>query len=539
MEAYSEMRNENRTILEVKNLKISFDTPAGEVQAVRGVNLAVKEGEVLALVGESGCGKSVLCKSMMKLLPASARIKEGQIFADGVDITGYRERDMVRLRGSFFSMVFQDPMTALDPTMTVGRQIAEAVKVHEPKLSKAELDKRVAELMELVGIEDAWAKAELFPYHFSGGMRQRAVLAVALAGNPSVLIADEPTTALDVTIQAQILDLFREIQKERHTATVFVTHDLGVVARVADRVAVMYAGKIVETGTVEDIFSDAKHPYTRGLLRSLPFYAKGKKELYTIPPTNKHAEETVLRNHHDMLCTYHNANRKYLYPYCVGGKTGYTATANSTLVTYAEKDGMTLICVVMNTQSPNQFIDTVNLFDYAFDNFQVLNVSENDTDYSAEATVDNGNLNNIAPFVELDKDAVIVLPKTAEFSDTSSSVEYNDSDPEIAGSITYTYAGRNVGKADIKTTGVVVEGYAFDNESTEEEEQEAVSTVQVKPIVVVLLIVAVILLGVLLFFLKRFYDNYYIIKHNRAVRRDRKDQRRRIRKKRRRRRRWR
>lgn len=262
-------------------------------------------------------------------------------------------------------------------------------------------------------------------------------------------------------------------------------------------------------------------------------------KMYTIPPTNKHAEETVLRNHHDMLCTYHNANRKYLYPYCVGGKTGYTATANSTLVTYAEKDGMTLICVVMDTQSPNQFIDTVNLFDYAFDNFQVLNVAENDTDYSAETTVDNGNLNNIAPFVELDKDAVIVLPKTAEFSDTSSSVEYNDSDPEIAGSIMYTYAGRNVGKADIKTTGVVVEGYAFDNESTEEEEQEAVSTVQVRPIVVVLLIVAVILLGVLLFFLKRFYDNYYIIKHNRAVRRDRKDQRRRIRKKRRRRRRWR
>ena len=262
-------------------------------------------------------------------------------------------------------------------------------------------------------------------------------------------------------------------------------------------------------------------------------------KMYTIPPTNKHAEETVLRNHHDMLCTYHNANRKYLYPYCVGGKTGYTATANSTLVTYAEKDGMTLICVVMNTQSPNQFIDTVNLFDYAFDNFQVLNVVENDTNYSAETTVDNGNLNNIEPFVELDKDAVIVLPKTAEFSDTSSSVEYNDSDPEIAGSITYTYAGRNVGKADIKTTGVVVEGYAFDNESTEEEEQEVVSTVQVRPIVVVLLIVAVILLGVLLFFLKRFYDNYYIIKHNRAVRRDRKDQKRRIRKKRRRRRRWR
>ena len=286
--------------------------------------------------------------------------------------------------------------------------------------------------------------------------------------------------------------------------------------------------------TAHDMALIAQAAYQNGTFRIII----GTK-MYTIPPTNKHAEETVLRNHHDMLCTYHNANRKYLYPYCVGGKTGYTATANSTLVTYAEKDGMTLICVVMNTQSPNQFIDTVNLFDYAFDNFQVLNVAENDTDYSAETTVDNGNLDNIAPFVELDKDAVIVLPKTAEFSDTSSSVEYNDSDPEIAGSITYTYAGRNVGKADIKTTGVVVEGYAFDNESTEEEEQEAVSTVQVRPIVVVLLIVAVILLGVLLFFLKRFYDNYYIIKHNRAVRRDRKDQKRRIRKKRRRRRRWR
>ena len=152
------MRNENRTILEVKNLKISFDTQAGEVQAVRGVNLAVKEGEVLALVGESGCGKSVLCKGMMKLLPASAKIKEGQIFADGVDITGYRERDMVRLCGSFFSMVFQDQMTALDPTMTVCRQIAEAVKVHEPRLSKVELDKSVTDLMELVGMKDAGAK---------------------------------------------------------------------------------------------------------------------------------------------------------------------------------------------------------------------------------------------------------------------------------------------------------------------------------------------------------------------------------------------
>ena len=276
------MKNENRTILEVKNLKISFDTPAGEVQAVRGVNLAVKEGEVLALVGESGCGKSVLCKSMMKLLPASARIKEGQILVDGVDITGYRERDMVRLRGSFFSMVFQDPMTALDPTMTVGRQIAEAVKVHEPKLSKAELGKKVTELMELVGIKDAVAKAELFPYHFSGGMRQRAVLAIALAGNPSILIADEPTTALDVTIQAQILDLIRDLNEQMNTSVLFITHDLGVVSELCDTVIVMYTGRIVEKAPVRELFNDPKHPYTVGLTSAIPRITKDRPPLETI-----------------------------------------------------------------------------------------------------------------------------------------------------------------------------------------------------------------------------------------------------------------
>ena len=237
-------------------------------------------------------------------------------------------------------------------------------------------------------------------------------------------------------------------------------------------------------------------------------------------------EETVLRNHHDMLVTYHNANRKYLYPYCVGGKTGYTATANSTLVTYAEKDGMTLICVVMDTQSPNQFIDTVNLFDYAFANFQVLNVAENDKEFDTETTVNNGGLGNIQSFVELDKDAKIVLPKSVAFTDAVATAEYNDDSAtaaDIVGSIVYTYADKTVGKADIHTTGVVVEGYAFDNQSTEMMEEET-TTVQIKPVMIVLIVLAAILLVLLIFLLKRFIDNYYIIKHNREVRRRGKEQ---------------
>jgi len=270
-------------LLEVKNLSVSFDSPDGEVQAVRDVSLHLATGEVLAIVGESGCGKSVLCKSIMKLLPPTARIKSGTIEVNGADITFYKEREMRKLRGKLFSMVFQDPMTSLDPTMTIGAQIAEAVRVHARKISRRELQARVLELMELVGIECAAERAKLYPYHFSGGMRQRIVMAIALASHPRILFADEPTTSLDVTIQAQILDLLRDVQKKLGTATVFVTHDLGVVARVADRVAVMYAGKIVETGTAEEIFYGPKHPYTWGLLRSLPSLSKGKKTLPTLP----------------------------------------------------------------------------------------------------------------------------------------------------------------------------------------------------------------------------------------------------------------
>lgn len=270
-------------LLEVKNLSVSFDSPAGEVQAVRDVSFSLKKGEVLAIVGESGCGKSVLCKSIMKLLPASARIKEGKILIRGCDITNYREQDMQKIRGSIFSMIFQDPMTSLNPTIKIGQQIAEAILVHEKKMTKEQVYQRVIELMELVGIDRPRERFHLYPYNFSGGMRQRSVMAIALASNPDILFADEPTTALDVTIQAQILDLLREVQEKLGTATILVSHDLGVVARVADRVAVMYAGKIVETGTAEEVYYDPRHPYTWGLMRSLPTFSKGKDSLYTIP----------------------------------------------------------------------------------------------------------------------------------------------------------------------------------------------------------------------------------------------------------------
>ena len=272
--------------LKVEHLSVSFFTDEGEVQAVRDVSFSLNAGEVLAVVGESGCGKSVLCKSIMKLLPENAKIKNGKILVNGEEIAGYGERRMRELRGKLFSMVFQNPMTSLNPTMTVGAQIAEAVRAHQKDMGKEEVEQRVTELMQLVGIEQAEERKKAYPYHFSGGMRQRIVLAIALAGDPEILFADEPTTALDVTIQAQILDLLREIQKKLGTATVFVTHDLGVVARIADRVAVMYAGKIVETGSTRDIFYHSAHPYTQALIGSLPSVDVTKQQrLVSIPGT--------------------------------------------------------------------------------------------------------------------------------------------------------------------------------------------------------------------------------------------------------------
>ena len=298
-------------LLRTENLSIGIQSPAGKVQAVRDVSFELHPGEILAIVGESGCGKSILCKSIMKLLPKSAKIEGGRICANGVDITNYSERNMRKLRGKFFSMIFQDPMTALNPTIPIGKQIAEAILVHEPKLSKEAVYKRTIELMELVGIRQAQQRYNLYPYNFSGGMRQRSVMAIALAANPKILLADEPTTALDVTIQAQILDLLKEIQAKMGTATILVSHDLGVVARAADRVAIMYAGKIVEIGTAEEVYYDPRHPYTWGLLQSLPALNKGASSLRTIPgmpPTlidPPRGDAFACRNEYAMEIDYH------------------------------------------------------------------------------------------------------------------------------------------------------------------------------------------------------------------------------------------
>lgn len=274
-------------LLEIKNLRVGIQSQMGKVQAVRGVDLTLKQGEVLAIVGESGCGKSILCKSIMKLLPRSAKIEDGQILINGTDIAPYSDRQMKKLRGKLFSMIFQDPLSSLNPTMTVEAQIAEAVRIHDRSLSREQVHRRVIELMNLVGIQQPEQRCRLYPYNFSGGMRQRTVMAIALAGNPRILLADEPTTALDVTIQAQILNLLREIQQKLGTATILVSHDLGVVARAADRVAIMYAGKIVEIGAAEEVYYDPRHPYTWGLLQALPALAKGKslRAIPGMPPT--------------------------------------------------------------------------------------------------------------------------------------------------------------------------------------------------------------------------------------------------------------
>ena len=270
-------------LLEVKNLCVCFDTPAGTVEAVRDMSFDLAPGEILAVVGESGCGKSVMCRAIMKLLPSNARVKAERLAVDGTDIRDMPERDMTAPRGRLFSMVFQDPMTSLDPTLPVGAQIGEAVLAHFPRMERDQVHRRVIGQMALVGMERPEAQCRLYPHELSGGQRQRVVLAAALAAGPKLLIADEPTTALDVTVQAQILDLLRQIQQKLGTATVLVTHDLGVVARAADRVAVVYAGRIVETGTAEEIFYDPRHPYTWGLLRSLPSLAERGRPLYAIP----------------------------------------------------------------------------------------------------------------------------------------------------------------------------------------------------------------------------------------------------------------
>ena len=263
------MPTENREkILELKNLAVSFATPQGEVQAVREVNLSVEPGEIICIVGESGCGKTVLCQSVMHLLPESSQIKSGEIRLCGRDITESSENELQKLRGTVMAMVFQDPLTTLNPTIPVGKQIMEMLL--KKKMNRREAKKRALQLMELTGIEKAGEKFDLQPHFLSGGMRQRCVLAAALASDPALLLADEVTTALDVTVETKILDLLIEIRRKTGTAIIFVTHDLGAAARIADRVAVMYAGKIVEIGKAEEIFYAPRHPYTSRLLSSMP-----------------------------------------------------------------------------------------------------------------------------------------------------------------------------------------------------------------------------------------------------------------------------
>ncbi|WP_391572404.1 ABC transporter ATP-binding protein [Cohnella sp.] len=277
-----------KKLLDVQNLSVSFDVYAGEVQAIRDVSFQIEEGEAVAIVGESGSGKSVTAQTIMRLIQMPpGRIKNGKVLLDGQDLLALSEKEMQKVRGNKIGMIFQDPMTSLNPTMTVGKQIMEGLLQHQ-KLSANEAKERVIELLRLVGIPNPETRLKQYPHQFSGGMRQRVVIAIALACNPSLLIADEPTTALDVTIQAQILNLMKELQQKMNTSIILITHDLGIVADICDRVIVMYAGQVVETGTKREIFNNPQHPYTKGLLKSLPRLDQAKDEplipIFGTPP---------------------------------------------------------------------------------------------------------------------------------------------------------------------------------------------------------------------------------------------------------------
>ena len=265
-----------RKLLSVRNLKTSFFTHVGEVKAVRGISFDVNEGEVLGIVGESGSGKSVTSLSIMGLLQYPGRVVDGEILLNGEDILTYSKNQMRRVRGKEIAMIFQDPMTSLNPVYTIGNQIMEMILEHE-KMSRREARARAIEMLKLVGIPAAEKRIDSYPHEFSGGMRQRVMIALALSCNPKLLIADEPTTALDVTIQAQILNLIKKLNRQFGMTTMLITHDLGVVATVCDKVAVMYGGLIMEYGTVDEIFYHPRHPYTMGLLGSIPHVDGGEK----------------------------------------------------------------------------------------------------------------------------------------------------------------------------------------------------------------------------------------------------------------------
>ena len=256
-------------VLSIRDLRVTFDTPLGPLEAVRGVDIDVHEGELMGVVGESGSGKSVTFLAAMGLLPHRAKVT-GSVMLNGQEMIGASNKVLRNMRGGLMSMIFQDPLSALNPVHRVGDQIVEMLQAHQGQLSDKDAAKRAIELLDIVGIPQASERAHQYPHEFSGGMRQRVVIAIAIANNPKVLIADEPTTALDVTVQAQILEVIERVQKSFGTAVVLITHDLGVIARVADRVNVMYAGRNVEKGGVDSLFDHPSHPYTRGLLASLP-----------------------------------------------------------------------------------------------------------------------------------------------------------------------------------------------------------------------------------------------------------------------------
>ena len=277
--------NGKEVLLSLKNVDITFGKGDNAVRAVKNATFDIHKGETFSLVGESGSGKSITMKGIMGILPKNGKVTEGTVMYNGKDLTKYTEREMQTIRGSEIAMVFQDPMTSLNPTMRIGKQIEEMLKAHKMDMTAEQRKARAIELLSLVGISNPEQRYKQYPHQLSGGMRQRVVIAIALACDPKVLIADEPTTALDVTIQAQILDLMRDLQKKTKTSIIIITHNLGVVANIADRVAVMYGGKLVETGDVYEIFKNPCHEYTKGLLASIPKAHEKGNRLRAIPGT--------------------------------------------------------------------------------------------------------------------------------------------------------------------------------------------------------------------------------------------------------------
>ena len=271
-------------LIEVEGLRVSFSTYGGTVKAVRGISLSVSKGECLAVVGESGCGKSVTAQTIMRIIPSPPAAIEGSVRLEGRELLTLPERKMRSLRGSEIGMIFQDPMTSLDPTMPIGKQITEGLREHDRSVSRAQARERAVEVLATVGIPEPERQLKRYAYEFSGGMRQRVVIAMAVVCKPKLLIADEPTTALDVTIQAQILDLMRSLKDELGTAVLLITHDMGVVSNMADRIAVFYAGEVVEEGRAEEVFESPAHPYTAALLRSRPRLDRDRNQcLVSIP----------------------------------------------------------------------------------------------------------------------------------------------------------------------------------------------------------------------------------------------------------------